>query len=113
MEPMADFAQLHLHCVDHIQWRYEVIRPIVLLHDRTAAPRAEETHTHPETVRTLTRRFQPQGLLGLLPPHSDIVLPSRGRHVPAAVVEEIARLKALYDGFRYREVARIILHKLD
>jgi transposase len=113
MEPMADFAQLHLHFVDHIPWRYEVIRPIVLLHDRTAAQRAAETHTHPETVRKLARRFQQQGMLGLLPPQTDIVLPSRGRHVPEAVVEEIARLKALYDGLRYREVARIIWHKLD
>ena len=26
-EPMSDFAQLPLHCTDHVQWRYEVIRP--------------------------------------------------------------------------------------
>jgi putative transposase len=110
---MADFAQLQLHFVDHIQWRYELIRPIVLLHDRTAVHRAEETDTHPETVRTLTRRFRHQGMLGLLPPGTDLLLPSRGRRVPDAVVEEIARLKARYDGLRYREVARILWHKLD
>src|SRR5437870_1151175 len=51
MEPLADFAQLQLHFVDHVQWRYEVIRPLVLCDDRTAAQRAVETHTHPETVR--------------------------------------------------------------
>ena len=113
MEQMADFPQLQLHFVDHIQWRYEVIRPIVLFQDRTATQRAEETHTHPETVRKLTRRFRQQGILGLLPDHTDIVVPSRGRHVPAAVVEEMARLKALYDGFQYRELARIIFYKLD
>ena len=113
MEQMADVPQLQLHFVDHIQWRYEVIRPIVLLQDRTATQRAEETHTHPETVRKLTRRFRQQGILGLLPDHTDIVVPSRGRHVPAAVVEEMARLKALYDGFQYRELARIIFYKLD
>ena len=28
MEPLRDFAQLQLHFVDHIQWRYEVIRPL-------------------------------------------------------------------------------------
>ena len=28
-------------------------------------------------------------------------------------MEELARLKALYDGFQYRELARIILYKLD
>ncbi len=113
MEQMADFPQLQLHFVDHIQWRYEVIRPIVLFQDRTAPQRAEETHTHPETVRKLTRRFRHQGILGLLPDHTDIVVPSRGRHVPAAVVEEMARLKALYDGFEYRELARILFYKLD
>ena len=90
-----------------------MIRPIVLFHDRTATQRAEETYTHPETVRKLTRRFRQQGILGLLPDHTDIVGPSRGRHVPAAVVEEMARLKALYDGFQYRELARIIFYKLD
>src|ERR671915_2480820 len=37
MEPMPDFAQLQLHFVDHIQGRYEVIRPGVLFADRTAA----------------------------------------------------------------------------
>ena len=113
MEQMADFPQLQLHFVDHIQWRYEVIRPIVLFQDRTATQRAEETHTHPETVRKLTRRFRQQGIFGLLPDHTDIVVPSWGRHVPAAVVEEMARLKALYDGFQYRELARIIFYKLD
>ena len=43
MEPMLDYAQLQLHFVDRIQRRYEVIRPIVLLGNRTAAQRAEET----------------------------------------------------------------------
>jgi len=32
-EPLRDFAQLQLHFVDHIQWRYEVIRPFVLFAD--------------------------------------------------------------------------------
>jgi transposase/transposase InsO family protein len=113
MEPRSDFPQLQLHFVDHIQWRYEVIRPIVLFQDRTAAQRAEETHTHPETVRKLTRRFRHQGTLGLFPAQTDIVIPSRGRHVPEAIVEEIARLKALYAGFQYRELTRIIFYKLD
>jgi hypothetical protein len=49
VEPTAEFAQLQLSFVDQIQWRYEVIRPLVLLADRTATQRAQETHTHPET----------------------------------------------------------------
>jgi hypothetical protein len=39
-----------LDFVDQIQWRYEVIRPLVLLADRTATQRAQETHTHPESL---------------------------------------------------------------
>ena len=111
MDPLADFTQLELHFVDQIQWRYEVIRPIVLFDDRTAIQRAVETHTHPETVRKLTRRFRQQGILGLFPEHTEIVSPSRGQQVPPEVVEELARLKALYDGFQFRELARIIQYK--
>jgi hypothetical protein len=51
MEAIHDFDQLQLHFVDHVQWRYELIRPVVLIGSRTAAQRAEETHTHPDTVR--------------------------------------------------------------
>ena len=54
MEAIHDFDQLQLHFVDHVQWRYELIRPVVLIGSRTAAQRAEETHTHPDTVRKLT-----------------------------------------------------------
>ena len=108
VEPLRDFAQLQLHFVDHMQWRYEVIRPLVLFADDTAAHRAEETRLHPDTVRRLTRRFQQQGMLGLLPDHTELVPPSRGHPVPAAVVAEVTRLKALYNGFGYRELARII-----
>jgi hypothetical protein len=108
VEPLRDFAQLQLRFVDHIQWRYEVIRPLVLFADDTAAHRAEETHLHPDTVRRLTRRFQQQGMLGLLPDHTELVPPSRGRSVSAEVVAEVTRLKALYPGFGYRELARII-----
>jgi hypothetical protein len=50
VEPTAEFAQLQLGFVDQIQWRYEVVRPLVLFADRTAPQRAQETRTHPETV---------------------------------------------------------------
>src|SRR5262249_17331699 len=82
MAPLADFAQLELHFVDQIQWRYEVIRPIVLFDDRTAAQRAVETHTHPETVRKLTRRFRQRGTPGLFPADTEIIMPGRGQQVP-------------------------------
>jgi hypothetical protein len=54
---MSDFAQLHLHFTDHVQWRYEVIRPLVLFADRPVSQRAEETQLHPDTVRRFTRRW--------------------------------------------------------
>ena len=112
MDPLADFAQLQLHFVDQIQWRYEVIRPLVLFADRSATARAQETGTHPETVGKLKRRFEQQGMLGLLPDTREVVTPGRRRRVPETVVEEIARLKGLYTGFQYRELARIIFYKL-
>ena len=82
MEPMQDFAQLQLHFVDQLQWRYELIRPLVLFAEGTAIQRAQDTHTHPDTVRTFTRRFHQQGMLGLLPDTLEVVTPGRRRRVP-------------------------------
>jgi hypothetical protein len=112
MGAMPDFHQLQLRFVDHVHWRYELIRPVVLVENRTAAQRAEETHTHPKTVRHLTRRFRQQGTLGLFPEHTKIISPTQGKAVSDAVVEELAHLKALYDGFGYCELARILWHKV-
>lgn len=111
-----DFTQLQLRFVDQIQWRYELIRPLVLFENRpTPQPaikqRAQETATHPETVRKLTRRFEQQGLLGLVPDDVEMIPKDKAIRVPAAVVEELARLKALYTGFQYRELARIVFCK--
>jgi hypothetical protein len=111
VEPSAEFSQLQLSFVDQTQWRYEVIRPLVLFADRTAAQRAQETHTHPDTVRTLRRRFHQQGMPGLLPADIEVVHRRRASPIPEAVRQEIDRLKALYDGFHYRELARILLVK--
>ena len=110
MEAASDFAQLELRFVDQIQWRYELIRPLVLFEDRPARQRAHETHTHPETVRKLRRRFQPQGMLGLLLNDVEIIPKEKTPRVSVAVVEEIARLKALYAGFHARELVRIIFY---
>jgi transposase InsO family protein len=101
-----DFAQLQF--VDHTQWRYEVIRPVVLFADRTPQQRAQETQTHPATVRKLTRRFRQQGMLGLLPDDVEVIVQARTSSVPDAIRQELDRLKALYDGFHYRELARIL-----
>ncbi len=63
MEPTAAFAQLQMSFTDQTQRRYEVIRPLLLFEDRTATQRAQETATHPDTVRTFLRRFRQQGML--------------------------------------------------
>ena len=107
-----DFAQLQLQFVDHTQWRYEVIRPVVLFADRTPQQRAHETQTHPATVRKLTRGFRQRGMLGLLPGTVEVMGRGRAARIPDPVRQELDRLKALYDGFHYRELARILLVKL-
>ena len=86
-------------------------KPLVRFGDRPATQRAHETQTHPDTVRTLQRRFRQQGMVGLLP-HA-VKGEGRGRasRVPEAVREEIARLKALDGGFHYRELARLVFCK--
>jgi hypothetical protein len=48
--PTEDFAQLQRQFADLIQWRYEVIRPVVLFAVPTPQQRANETRTHPATV---------------------------------------------------------------
>ncbi len=98
--------------MDHTQWRYEVIRPVVLFADRTPRQRAHETQTHPATVRKLTRGFRQRGILGLLPGTVEVMVRGRAARIPDPVRQELDRLKALYDGFHYRELARILLVKL-
>jgi transposase InsO family protein len=111
VEPVRDFAQLQLHFADQIQWRYELIRPLVLFAEGTPTQRAADTHTHPDTVRTFVRRFRQQGMLGLLPDDIEVAHRRRVSRVPEVVQQEVARLKALDDGFQYREIVRIIFHK--
>jgi transposase InsO family protein len=110
--PLPDADEPQLPFNDPTQYRYELIRPLVLFQDRTAKQRAQETGTHPDTVGTLKRRFEAQGMLGLLPDTLAVVPAARRRRVPAEVVHELQRLKGLYDGFGYRELARILFHTL-
>ena len=116
MEAASEFAQLQLRLGDQFQWRYELIRPLVLFEERPASPhairqRAHDTATHPETVRKFTRRFEHQGLLALLPEAIEIVPKGPTPRVPPEVIAEIGHLKSLYDGFQYQELVRIVLCK--
>ena len=113
MEPREEFGQLRLGFVDAMQWRYEVIRPLVLFGNRTATQRAHETQTHPDTVRALRRRFRQQGMPGLLPSSGSPGRQQRAPRIPEAVRQEVDRLKALYPGFHYRELARILSYKFE
>jgi transposase InsO family protein len=106
--PNADNAQLPF--LDPTQYRYELIRPLLLCPERTATQRAQETGTHPETVGRLKRRFAQQGMLGLVPETLDVHSAHRHLRVPDPVVSELQRLKGLYGGFGARELARIIFH---
>ena len=47
-------------------------------------------------------------MVGLLPENVEVRVRARALRVPEAVRQELDRLKALYDGFRYRELARIL-----
>jgi transposase InsO family protein len=113
VEAARELAQLQLRFVDQVQGRYELIRPLVLFEERpTPHPaitqRAQDTGTHPEPVRKFTRRFEQQGMPGLIPAAVKVVPPAKATRVPKAIVEELARLKTLYTGFQYRELARIL-----
>jgi hypothetical protein len=107
----SDFAQLTLSFVNPIQWRDEVIRPLVLLRDTTPQQRADETHTHPYTVRRLVRQVQARGMLGLFPRRAEGGGTRGTPRVTDAMRPEIHRLQALYNGFHDRELARILFIK--
>ena len=109
-QPHPETDVLPLLCSDPTQQRYELIRPLLLDPERTAPQRAQETGTHPETVRRLKRRFAQQGMLGLVPAAQDVRPARRQLRVPEHVVQELQRLKGLYTGFGARELARILFH---
>jgi transposase len=111
--PFSDSDDPQLPFDDPTQQRYERIRPVVVIGNRTATERARETGMHPETVGRFKRRFEQQGMLGLIPDMKAVVPARRRRRVPDEMVEELRRLKGLYDGFGYRELARIILYKFN
>jgi transposase InsO family protein len=108
--PHSDPDDPQLRFLDPTQYRYELIRPLLLYPERTATQRAQETGTHPETVSRLKRRFDQQGMLGLVPDTRELLPAHRQLRVPDPVVHELQRLKGLYAGFGARELARIIFH---
>jgi transposase len=113
MLPFSDADDPRLTFDDPTQQRYEVIRPVVVTGNRTVSERAQATGMHPDMVSRLKRRFEQQGMLGLIPDTVEVVPARRRRRVSDEMVEELRRLKGLYDSFGYRELARIILYKFN
>lgn len=113
MLPFSDADDPRLTFDDPTQQRYEVIRPVVVTGKRTVSEQAQETGMHPDTVSRLKRRFEQQGMLGLIPDTVEVIPARRRRRVSDEMVEELRRLKGLYDSFGYRELARIILYKFN
>jgi transposase len=73
MLPFSDTDDPRLPFDDLTQQRYEVIRPVVVTGNRTVSERAQETGMHPDTVSRLKRRFEKQGMLGLIPGAVEVV----------------------------------------
>ena len=105
--PDADDPQLPFN--DPTQQRYELIRPVAVIGNRTATERAQETGIHPETVGRLKRRFEQQGMLGLLPDTVEVIPARRRRRVPDTVVQELA---AAQRSLRRLSISRIGPHRL-
>jgi hypothetical protein len=103
------------HSLRHLFMEWNVARLTLCFSCCYVIPRSApfvQTHptgSHPETVRKFTRRFEQQGLLGLLPEAVALIPKGPTLRVPPEVLEEIGRLKALYEGLQYQELVRIVL----
>jgi hypothetical protein len=109
MSAPEEFAQLALRFTDPIQFRYEVIRDIMLA-DATIAERSRITGVDRGTVdrgtvATHARRFVEDGMLGLVDHRST---PDHDHHpYPAVVAGYILYVKQLYPPIHDREIVRI------
>jgi transposase len=109
-EEQVPFSQLRLHFIDTVQERYEMARPLILGQSTTAIERAQETDTHPQTIRRYVRRFSQEGMRGLF---DERAVRSHGRTISDGVRHEVLRLKALHPPLRNNEIAAIIYATLQ
>jgi len=108
MSAPEDFAQLALRFTDSIQYRYEVIRAIMLA-DATIAERSRATGVDRGTVAKHARRFVEDGMLGLVDHRTNA---DEDHHpYPVVVAGYILYLKQLYPPIHDREIVRIIDRK--
>ena len=108
--PLPDADDSQLPFLDPTQYRYELIRPLLLCPERTATQRAQETGTIQKPWAASSVALRSRGMLGLVPDTLDVHPAQRQLRVPDTVVPELQRLKGLYAGFGARELARIIFH---
>lgn len=105
-----DFAQLALRFTDPIQYRYEIIRGIMLA-DETIAERSRITGVDRGTVATQARRFVEDGMLGLADRRTAADQAQDHAPYPAVIAGYILYLKQLYPPLHDREIARILGRK--
>jgi len=110
MPAPEDFAQLALRFTDPIQYRYEVIRGI-LLADETIAERSRITGVDRGTVATQARRFVEDGMLGLVDRRTAADQAQDHAPYPAVIAGYILYLKQLYPPMHDREIVRILGRK--
>jgi transposase InsO family protein len=108
MSVPEDFAQLALRVTDPVQYRYEVIRDIMLA-DATIAERSQVTGVDRGTVAKHAHRFVEDGMLGLVDRRT---LSTDGHQpYPAVVAGYVLYLKQLFPPIHDREIVRIIDRK--
>jgi putative transposase len=110
MPAPEDFAQLALRFTDPIQYRYEVIRGIMLA-DETIAERSRITGVDRGTVATQARRFVEDGMLGLVDRRTAADQAQDHAPYPAVIAGYILYLKQLYPPMHDREIVRILARK--
>jgi transposase InsO family protein len=103
-----DFTQLALRFTDPMQYRYEVIRDIMLA-DVTIAERSRVTGVDRGTVAQHARRFVEGGMLGLVDRRT--TTDQEHQPYPVVVAGYILYLKQLYPPIHDREIVRIIGRK--
>jgi len=105
-----DWGQLRLRVGFPEQERYELLRPIVLF-GQTSAARARATGVSERTLDRKADRFDAEGMASLFP--TTARADDDRRRVPADLRHRILALKAEYPPFRPHEIAAICRRRDD
>jgi putative transposase len=108
-QPTDDWQQLRLLVTSSEQEAYELVRPIVLFGQPTAA-RARETGVPDRTLRRKVARFARSGMRSLIEPAETPASTDR-RRLPLGIRKAIVELKAECPALRPYEIATICRHR--